>query len=215
MPSSFHPKAGASSPLSPLWWQSPSRPWGLHWAACPKAGCAHCLPLAVSFLRSTTKPAARSPCPSKLPRTRIKSMNLFSRASWEPGSCRGEASRRPSCPPGLPSSTSWCKSDSWASEEPPSGLGWDTDLHTMTGWGQQSACRGEGGRGQRRNHREGEAVSCPPLPRVRVEEAVQPHVKPPGCCWLGAGRRREASADGTSGTAQGLLDPELAPGRCF
>lgn len=34
------------------------------------------------LLRSTTKPVAKSLCPSKSPRTRIKSMNLFSKASW-------------------------------------------------------------------------------------------------------------------------------------
>ena len=61
--------------------------------------------------RSTTKPAAKSPCPKESRRTRTRSMNLSSKASWVSSSCRGEASRRLSCPPERPSSTFWCRTD--------------------------------------------------------------------------------------------------------
>lgn len=63
------------------------------------------------LLRSTTKPAARSPCPRESRGTRTKYMSSSSKASWVCGSCRGEASRRLSCPPERPSSTSWCRTD--------------------------------------------------------------------------------------------------------
>lgn len=76
-----------------------------------RASCHSRDPSLAFLLRSTTKPAARSLCPSTSPGTRTKSTSLFSRASWASGCCRGEASRRPSCPPGPPSSTSWCRTE--------------------------------------------------------------------------------------------------------
>lgn len=101
-------KLGAASPSPEPLTPSPrrTREVGVGRAAC------HSRDSSLAFLlRSTTKPAARSLCPSTSPGTRTKSTSLFSRASWASGCCRGEASRRPSCPPGPPSSTSWCRTE--------------------------------------------------------------------------------------------------------
>lgn len=88
---------------------APFRGSGCQAAYHPQAFLMGCLSFRI--LRSTTKPAAKSPCPSTSPRTRTKSTNWFSRASWESGSYRGEASRRPSSLRAPPSSTSCCRSD--------------------------------------------------------------------------------------------------------
>lgn len=88
---------------------APFRGSGCQAAYHPQAFLMGCLSFRI--LRSTTKPAAKSPCPSMSPRTRIKSTNWFSGASWESGSYRGEASRRPSSLRAPPSSTSCCRSD--------------------------------------------------------------------------------------------------------
>ena len=88
---------------------APFRGSGCQAAYHPQAFLMGCL--SFRLLRSTTKPAAKSPCPSMSPRTRTKSTNWFSRASWVSGSYRGEASRRPSSLRAPPSSASWCRSD--------------------------------------------------------------------------------------------------------
>lgn len=97
--------------------QEAATPFAGSWCCVLLLGClplsrlSSLFVLAFHLVRSTTKPVAKSPCPSKSPRTRTKSMNWFSKVNWVSSSYRGEASRRPSCPPELPSSTSWCRSD--------------------------------------------------------------------------------------------------------
>lgn len=104
-------------------------------------------------------------------------MNLFSKASWVPGSCRGEASRRPSSPPGLLSSASWCKSDGGAcgyhrgfSSRLPS-LGEGTDSAGLGEGETTVSSRQLGGAGSREEEQTG--AQCPSSPAWEREVTLR------------------------------------------